>query len=313
MIEHLMNRWIWSIVNLNCFWCASMKIPFYILNAFSRSHNGGNPAGVVLDAEQLSDIQMQVIAKKINLTETAFVQKSNKADFKVRFFTPDIEVDLCGHATIATFSCLKHLQRIHQGKYRQETKTGILDIEIQKNDLIFMNQNIPDFKEKFEKELVANALNIKPEEILSEIPIQIVSTGFPTLLVPLISRRRLVSLSPSLERCVKLCNKKTLLHPFTFETFCPKSIAFSRDFFPIKILDEEAATGTANGALACYLFQYGIIEKLQSQNLVFEQGYGMKRPSEIRVSLQIKENKITEVKVGGFTDNMKCKKIDIRS
>ncbi len=78
----------------------------YLLKSFGVDEMGGNPAGVVLDANNLSDEQKKAISKAINYSETAFVERSDKADYKVRFFTPTEEVDLCGHATIATYSLL---------------------------------------------------------------------------------------------------------------------------------------------------------------------------------------------------------------
>ena len=80
-----------------------MKIVVIKVNAFTESINGGNPAGVVLNSPELTEKQMAYITKQIEVSETAFVFPSKKADYKIRFFTSEIEVDLCGHATIATF------------------------------------------------------------------------------------------------------------------------------------------------------------------------------------------------------------------
>ena len=80
-----------------------MKVKVLKINAFTDKPDGGNPAGVLLNSPDLSDKQMANISKELNVSETAFVFPSDKADFKVRFFPPEIEVDLCGHAIIATF------------------------------------------------------------------------------------------------------------------------------------------------------------------------------------------------------------------
>ena len=122
-----------------------MKIQVHTLNAFAKTENGGNPAGVVLNASDLSDEQMLEVAKKVGFSETAFVQKSDNADFKVKFFTPSAEVDLCGHATIATFYLLGNKQVIQPGDYKQETKAGILNIEILHDGSVLMDQNTPIF------------------------------------------------------------------------------------------------------------------------------------------------------------------------
>src|SRR6185369_17713524 len=90
----------------------NMKIKVFTLNSFAKTQEGGNPAGVVLDSGNLSEVQMLAAAKEVGFSETAFVGKSNKADFKVRFFTPTDEVDLCGHATIATYALMQHNHKI---------------------------------------------------------------------------------------------------------------------------------------------------------------------------------------------------------
>ncbi|HSX07555.1 MAG TPA: PhzF family phenazine biosynthesis isomerase [Candidatus Saccharimonadales bacterium] len=103
----------------------------HIVNAFTANGEHGNPAGVVLDADGLSKEQMLAIAQQVNLSETAFVSKSDSANQQVRFFTSTNEVDLCGHATIATWSLLKLLGRITNGGYTQQTLAGNLAITVQ--------------------------------------------------------------------------------------------------------------------------------------------------------------------------------------
>ncbi len=80
--------------------------------------------------------------------------------------------------------------------------------------------------------------------------------------------------------------------------------AYCRNFASLYGIPEEAATGTSSGALGCYLYRYGKINEEQASNIIFEQGYPMKRPSEIQVSLTIKDNEISEVKVGGRAMNL---------
>src|SRR6056297_2768046 len=102
----------------------------YTCNSFALDESGGNPAGVVLDSPRLNDEDYIKIAKTVGFSETAFVFPSNRADFNVRFFTPVEEVDLCGHATIATFFTLIKTRTIAAGRYTMETKAGILDINV---------------------------------------------------------------------------------------------------------------------------------------------------------------------------------------
>ena len=125
------------------------------VDAFTTIPLSGNPAGVVTNADELDDVYMQRIAREMNLSETAFVQNSGVADFRLRFFTPKCEIDLCGHATIGAIYALIEEGRIplrsDHTLVHQETKAGILPIEIYSNNNIVQNimmtQAIPQFKD----------------------------------------------------------------------------------------------------------------------------------------------------------------------
>ncbi len=270
------------------------------LNAFAKTTRGGNLAGVVLDADRLAATSMQKIAARVGLSETAFVQKSAAADFKIRFFTPAAEVDLCGHATIAVFSLLFGLRRIPPGKHSQETKAGILGVEVQADGTVFMEQTLPFFENAIDRGEVAGSLGIGPDSLAPDMPVQIVSTGLRDIIVPIISLRALESLEPDLDRIADISKKYGAVgyHAFCLETK-HKSTAHCRNFAPLFGIPEEAATGTSSGALACYLFKQRKITEEQARRLVFEQGYGLKRPSEILARLEIGNQEITGVHVGG--------------
>ena len=276
------------------------EIRVFVLNAFAKTNRGGNPAGVVLDADRLAETSMQKTAARIGFSETAFVQKSAAADFKVRFFTPAAEVDLCGHATIAVFSLLFGLRRIQAGKHSQETKAGILGVEVQKDGTVFMEQTLPFFEKAMDCREVAGSLGIGLDSLSPDMPVQIVSTGLRDIIVPIISLQVLSSIKPDLDKIADVSKKHGAVgyHAFSLETK-RKSTAHCRNLAPLYGIPEEAATGTSSGALACYLFKHGKITEEQAQGLVFEQGYGMRRPSEILVRLEFGNKDITGVHVGG--------------
>ena len=282
-----------------------MDIKVYTLNAFAKTENGGNPAGVVLAADALSKADMQKIATEIGFSETAFVKKSNKADFKVVFFTPKYEVDLCGHATIATFYLMMKKGIIIAGEYTQETKAGILKIECGKDNVIFMNQPKPQFHEILDKKEIAASLNINQDEIMEEFPIQLVATGLRDILIPIRSLKSLYKIKPNFEKISNICKSQDAVgyHLFSLETEYAAS-AHCRNFAPLYDIPEEAATGTSSGALGCYLYKYGLILESNAEKLVFEQGYSMGKPSEILTSLVIHNQEIDEVKVGGIAINI---------
>lgn len=279
-----------------------MATKVFILNSFAKTNLGGNPAGVVLNAENLSTEEMQLIAQKVGVSETAFVKKSNKADFKVQFFSPGGEVDLCGHATIAVFSLLKQEKLISYGKYSQETKAGILSLEIDKNDFIYMDQTLPIFSEIVEEKLIAEALGLSVERITNtKLRPQVVSTGLRDIIAHVSSMEDLFCLNPDYEKIKKLSIKYNTIgiHVFTLKNITKEAVALTRNFAPLYDINEESATGTANGALSCYLFKNNQIFEENVSNLKFDQGYNMNMPSEIFSKLTTENGDIKRIQVGG--------------
>jgi len=285
-------------------------IDVFVLNAFAKVKDRGNPAGVVLDADNLSETVMLEIAQKVGFSETAFVSSSKLADFKIRFFTPAAEVDLCGHATIATYSLLFRKGILEAGNYSQETKAGILKISVQADGTIFMQQNVPVFGEIIPSIDIIDSLNISDDILSDNLPVQIVSTGLPDLIVPIKFLDLLNSINPNFSQVKEISHKYSLVgfHLFSVETLNNNS-AHCRNLAPLFDIDEEAATGTASGALACYMFRHKLITSEQAEDLVFEQGYSMNRPSEIKVKLEIENDEIKDVWVGGSAEFVGTKKI----
>lgn len=289
------------------------KIIFQV-DAFTDIHFGGNPAGVVPDATGLEYMQMQKIAKEMNLSETAFVfpLKNDEADFEVRFFTPTQEVDLCGHATIATFFTLAQKGYIQANKSKkiitQKTKAGILPVEIyfkdNKIDNILMTQAKPKFIFEFEDIYeLAEIMGLKTEDIGLkgyEVLPQVVSTGLADIILPIKSLDVLKKIKPNKNKLVAYSDRYGVsgVHAFTMETEEKESTLACRNFAPAAGIDEEAATGTSNGALGAYLVKNNIIQLENDTTLICEQGYYMERPSKIVVKLEGEKEKFT-VKVGG--------------
>lgn len=252
----------------------------HTVNAFTADGRNGNPAGVVLDATGLNDTQMQGIAKVVGLSETAFVCTDTQATHRLRFFTPTTEVDLCGHATIATWS-LMHQRGMHNaGLYTQQTQAGLLQVSISPNGLVFMEQARARFYEKIPTTAIAPLLGMSQEDFYPDVPPQIVSTGIRDLLVPAMSKSVLARLQPNLEAIAAFSRQHAIsgLHVFAL---LPDgdSIASARNFAPADGIDEEAATGTSNGALLCYLKKYGRLKDQSPYRI--EQGESMGKLSYI--------------------------------
>ena len=265
----------------------------YKLSAFPKTLSGGNPAGVVLNADNLSELEMLEIAKEIGYSETAFILKSKIADFKLRFFTPIVEVDLCGHATIATFNLLKMKDIVRKGTYFQETKAGVLRIDIEK-DSVYMEQNKPIFGEKIKLSDISKCFD-NEVDVNNDLPIIIASTGLKEIFLPVSSVSILNGLKPNYEAIIDISKKYGVIgiHAFSLDS---EADAYGRNFAPYVGINEESATGTSNGALGCYLYEY---LKDKKTEYILRQGYSMNMPSQISVRLTIKNNKIEKVFVGG--------------
>lgn len=270
-------------------------VDVYVAVAFSKDAKGGNKAGVVLGRSELTSVQKAAIAKEMGYSETAFVLDSDKADFKLQYFTPTEEVPLCGHATIAAFSTLKLLNMLDKPDCTIETEAGILNIHIKDDGLILMEQNRPAYLEVLDSDIFTGC--IERNFIDHRFPIQIVSTGLNDVMLPVDSVEHLEQLSPDFEMIANMSKEKEVVGVHAFTIIKESDVtAICRNFAPLYGIDEESATGTANCALTCYLFKY---YKQQSQ-YVFEQGHNMGDISRIVVNLSYHENVIDSVFVGGY-------------
>jgi PhzF family phenazine biosynthesis protein len=274
-------------------WVLSMKITVQLIKAFTQDKEHGNPAGVVLNADDLSDQQMQGIAKHYNFSECVFVQKSDAADFKTRFFTPIKEVDFCGHATIAAFYCLsKDLVAGSPIIFTQETNKGILQVSCYPDGLIVMQQQDPStFNFVINNNEIANLLNIAAHDIMGDS--QIVSTGIPKLIIPLKSLEVLFSINPNFtgicEYSLKSGSKG--FYPFTTQTIDTGSDFHARQFNPLVGINEDPITGIAAGALGSYIVSHHLSDK---KTFVIEQGHIMNKFGKMFVDVSDK------ILVGGY-------------
>jgi len=286
-----------------------MSVDIYQVDAFTDKVFGGNPAGVVIDAEDLTEKQMQDIAKEMNLSETAFLTTIDPNNFIVRFFTPNSEVDLCGHATIATFYTLAKLGYIeNKGKDKrtiyQETKAGRLAVEITfkkgKVDKVFMEQATP--KEMGKINLIPElllAMGIREQDmgvLGNNLHPEIISTGLPDIILPINDKETLDNLNIDIQSLIQISKKLNVTGVHAF--YLPKlnsNEVYTRNFAPLVGINEEAATGTSNGALIYFLKKNKLIK---SNNIISYQGESMGRPSEIYCSIEERNGKPTVI-VGG--------------
>lgn len=286
-----------------------MEIHIYQVDAFTDKAFGGNPAGVVPDAKGLTDMDMQNIAKEMNLSETAFIIPIDSDNYKVRFFTPVSEVDLCGHATIAAFYTLAakgYISPIENGikKVYQNTRVGKLAVEIffhnGKIEKVLMEQAMPQELNKIKDiDPLLECLNIQAEDIGIEgkfIYPKIISTGLPDIILPLKDKEVLNNLNVDFKKLYLLSKKLgvTGIHVFYLPNKNSGKV-FTRNFAPLVGINEEAATGTSNGALIYFLKKEGYLD---NNKIISFQGESLNRPSKIYCEIE-KTRKGYMVKVGG--------------
>ena len=272
-----------------------MSVTLYRVSAFPYEGTGGNEAGVVIETDHLTDKEMLTIAQRVNYSETAFLLPSDKADFKLRYFTPATEVKLCGHATIATFNLLRNMEIVELKPYTIETKEGILNVIIEPEH-VSLQLTRPIFGKELNKKHIAEALDLNPA-ILSKYPIQTVSTGATEIFVGIKTLQDLHDVELDESKIIELCQAENAhgLYLFTLETK-HNSDAHGRNFLPVLGIYEESATGTASGGLASFLHKHVTPEKTE---YVFEQGYTLFKPSQIQVTLDIKNDEVDDLYVGG--------------
>ena len=269
-----------------------------LVDAFAEEPMDGNPAGVVPDADGLTEGQMQAIARELSVSETAFVHPSGSADRRLRYFTPTTEVDLCGHATIGAHAALHADAEIEPGAHSLETNVGVLDVELESDGTVWMTQDDPTVREVYlGYERVADALGIDPDalsDLGDELPLAVASTGFPFLLVPATYLSAVGEADPDDAAVVELCEEVGAegLYLFTFDALDSESTLHGRAFVPLAGIPEDPVTGTASGAVAGYLRRYRAFEGLPEE-LRLEQGHFVDRPGLVRVCAR------EEIRVGG--------------
>lgn len=241
----------------------------YQIDAFTTQRYQGNPAGVVANAAGLDDAQMQLIARELNNSETAFILPAEGPDhdLRVRFFTPVIEVPVCGHATVSAHYVLA-LEGHGAGVRRQLTGAGVQRIETisEEGDYrIVIEQNLPVFHPPLAAPLVqelAAALGVGIDALDPRCPPQFVSTGHGKVLVGLRERATLQSLRPDPARLIALGPAVASKGYFAFTLDTPpddEALTWGRMFAPEIGIGEDPVTGNANGPLGAYLVRHGLL------------------------------------------------------
>jgi trans-2,3-dihydro-3-hydroxyanthranilate isomerase len=279
-----------------------LDIPFYQVDVFSNKLFGGNPLAVFLKGENFKEDQLQQVAREMNLSETTFVFPPSHPDanFDVRIFTPGKEIPFAGHPTLGTAFVLKYAGLISSttNNLILNFKAGLISVHIQEDGIILMRTPAGKILQTFSNtKEVADTLGVKPNNIEPNLPIQTVTTGFPALLVPInsLGAMKEILLDLALLKLLLKEAKADMIYPFTRQTFDQENSIHARGFAPFIGIPEDPGTGSVASALGYYLNEKNSKEK----RIIIEQGYEMKRPSNIIVEIDDVEGRTNEIRVGG--------------
>lgn len=277
-----------------------------VINSFSGENLTGNPAAVFFDSSGLdNNNNLQNIAKQINLVETVFVYPSYNADFLFRYFTPNKEVSLAGHPTIAAFMALVNSKKIDLSKkkiYQIETQNGIREVVIEnvRNQvLVKMKQSSPKFISPIiNKKTIANTFGINEADIAFNLPIQTIDLGVKYLVIAVNSLNALMSVKRDIQLLQELCENLGVreVQIFTFDTYGENFDFHTRNLCPREGM-EDPACGMGNAAVGAYLAN-NYYNKQKCIHLRAEQGTIVKMPCLIELFISKKEKDI-ELYIGG--------------
>lgn len=279
---------------------------FVQVDAFTTTPLAGNACAVVFDSDDLDDHTMLAIAREMNLSETAFVVTSRRADFGARYFTPAEEIPLAGHPTIATIIALVDAGRVElRGdvtRIQLELRVGPIDIEIVGDDTgverVVMTQKKPHFGAELDHGRVCRAFGLDESDLMPGLPVQVVSTGTPQLMVPVRDHSVLKKALVEQNLYTELRREGGFFSPhlFCLGGATADGQTFARHFGVPPDTREDPFTGSATGGMAAYLWRYDLLDRPVFRA---EQGHWMDRPGVGHVEVVGPRDDIESVKLGG--------------
>lgn len=290
------------------------KIHVHQVDAFTHTKFAGNPAGVVLDADNLDEVTMRKIARELNLSETAFVLQSEKAAFQIRYFTPTgHEISFCGHSTVGALYMIAKERRFgieKEGLYPFEVETlcGILKMEakIENNDEIKVAYETPKINLRpasFSHFAVASAGGFDEHLINTSFPVMYEETNKDLfLVVHSLDALKKIECDPKLFSQFSKQHDIVALCVFCPQTFDLENQLHMRCFAPMVGIPEDPFTGSVLGGLTAYVDAFKLLPN-GSHSFQVEQGHFMERPGVVRVEF-LRKGKTYHVKV--FAQAIHC-------
>jgi trans-2,3-dihydro-3-hydroxyanthranilate isomerase len=294
------------------------------VDVFTERALAGNPLAVVLDADGLSDTQMQAIAREMNLSETTFVLPPQKRDHaaKVRIFTPHVELPFAGHPTVGTGWVLidEGLVGSDAAAFTLEEGVGPIPVRVDRGGggvVLWMSHPPVKFGEVIEERVeMAASLGLALSDLLPEVPIQVVTTGVPFVYVALKDVAAVDRAVSSGAALTSVLDPHGLPPVFLFATAGGDRL-YSRMFGPHSAtrIAEDPATGSASGPLGAFAVGHGLIPRAAQVSIVSEQGTKMGRQSFIRILLRYPPGVElpSQIEVGGSVVPVMTAELSVRS
>lgn len=278
---------------------------FFLTDVFTARRYGGNPLATFVDCQALTEQEMQQIAKEINFSETTFItsRAPKNGGYDVRIFTPRAEIEFAGHPTLGTAYVIREKLRLTTaGEVSLNLRAGRVPVSfadgVAHSPLLWMKQLPAQFGARVAPDVIAPVLGVPASDIDLGSPIEEVSTGLPTLIVPLREAASLAKIRIDKDRyfdfAAKVAKVILVYGRGGYEPEQDLSVRVFADFYGIP---EDAATGSSNGALAAYLLRHAVLGPAPLAATV-GQGYAMDRPSQLALRASTTSNGI-EVHVGG--------------
>jgi PhzF family phenazine biosynthesis protein len=284
-------------------------IQVHQVDAFTRVKFTGNPAGVVLDADPLSDAEMLAIARELNNADTAFILKADGPDhdLRIRFFTPRTEAAFVGHASIAAHYVLS-AAATGSRRVRQKSRAGIVEVEIRGSDAqrrIAIRQSAPPLGREIndrERLAVMDALALASADLDLQCPVKVVGASGTRLMVGVRGAEQLRQLKPDFSRLTTLSAQLGAqgFFVFTLAAAVADVLTESRMFCPALGIAEDPVSGNAHGMLGVYLARHGLLGAATPRvNFAGAQGHHLNRPGRVEVELEYQEGVVAGVWIVG--------------
>jgi trans-2,3-dihydro-3-hydroxyanthranilate isomerase len=287
------------------------KTSFVLVDVFTSRPFGGNQLAVFTDSASLTTAEMQELAHEMNFSESTFVMPPESSDARrVRIFTPSQEMPMAGHPTVGTTWVLASRGEIALDSPIVDATLllgiGPVTVTIESSDsrpeFLWMAHREAEFGAKRrDRGRVAKALGITAADIRDDLPVQVVSTGFPFIFVPVRTLDALAKCSPNanaLAALFKPGEDRVAVYMFVVNESGEFS-ARSRMFAPFSGVAEDPATGSAAAPFGAYAAAYGLINPTPGVTFTIQQGVEMGRPSEIHVEVTRRQTGAFGIRIGG--------------